>query len=173
MLTKMQFRTPVGALIAVANGSKLASLVFSDHWEGAVNRLETRFGPLALDGAFPSSVAARIDAYLTGDLDAIDGLAVDLDGTPFQWRVWSALRTIPAGETVSYQELAHRAGEPTAARAAGNANGRNPVAIVIPCHRVIHADGSIGGYGGGIERKRWLLSHEQRHARPARSYACA
>jgi methylated-DNA-[protein]-cysteine S-methyltransferase len=78
-------------------------------------------------------------------------------------RVWKALRTIPAGETLSYRELAQRAGSPGAVRAVGNANGKNPVGLVIPCHRVIHADGTIGGYGGGIPRKKWLLEHERTH----------
>jgi methylated-DNA-[protein]-cysteine S-methyltransferase len=173
MVTKTQFSTPAGTLIAVARGSKLASVVFSDHWADALERLEARFGPFAGEGTFPRAVGARIRAYLEGDVEAIAELAVDVDGTPFQGRVWEALRTIPAGETVSYQELARRAGDPAAARAAGNANGKNPVAVVIPCHRVIHADGSIGGYGGGIEKKRWLLAHEQKFARRARTYASA
>jgi methylated-DNA-[protein]-cysteine S-methyltransferase len=175
MLTKIEFNTPAGTLVAVAHGSKLAAVVFSDHWTEAAHHLERRFGRLELDlsAGFPHPLGASLRAYLEGDVEAIDRLAVDVDGTSFQERVWGALRTIPAGETVSYQELARRAGDPGAARAAGNANGRNPVAVVIPCHRVIHADGSIGGYSGGLEKKRWLLSHEQKHARRARPYACA
>jgi methylated-DNA-[protein]-cysteine S-methyltransferase len=85
---------------------------------------------------------------------------VDLGGTAFQQRVWAALREIPAGRTVSYGEIAAAVGSPTAVRAVGAANGRNPVPIVVPCHRVIRADGNLCGYGGGIERKRWLLEHE-------------
>jgi methylated-DNA-[protein]-cysteine S-methyltransferase len=88
-------------------------------------------------------------------------------------RIWKALRTIPAGETISYQELARRAGSPGAVRAAGNANGKNPVSLAIPCHRVIHADGSIGGYGGGIDRKRWLLEHESTHAAGGKGFRLA
>lgn len=173
MLTKTQFSTPAGTLVAVARGSKLAALVFSDHWADALERLEARFGRFGLERAFPATAAGHIRAYLDGDLEAIDELAVDVDGTPFQGRIWKALRTIPAGQTISYQELARRAGDPAASRAAGNANGKNPVAVVVPCHRVIHADGSIGGYGGGIERKRWLLRHEEKYARRPRAYASA
>jgi methylated-DNA-[protein]-cysteine S-methyltransferase len=95
-------------------------------------------------------------------LDAIDGLAVAARGTDFQRSVWRALRRIPCGETTSYGALAQRIGRPTAVRAVGHANGANPVSIVVPCHRVIGSDGSLTGYGGGIERKRWLLAHEQR-----------
>jgi methylated-DNA-[protein]-cysteine S-methyltransferase len=173
MLTEFQILTPAGTLVAVARGSKLVALVFRDHWGDALERLEAHFGKVARDGVFPKGVSACLGAYLEGDIAAIDGLAVDVDGTPFQKRVWDALRTIPAGETISYQELARRVGAPAAVRAVGNANGKNPVGVVVPCHRVIHADGSIGGYGGGIERKRWLLDHEQKHARRVsrRAYA--
>jgi methylated-DNA-[protein]-cysteine S-methyltransferase len=99
-------------------------------------------------------------AYFDGVLDALDSLPVDLAGTPFQRKVWSALRTIPAGTTKSYAALAETVGITGGARPVGTANGRNPVAIVIPCHRVIGADGSLTGYAGGLARKRWLLRHE-------------
>jgi len=169
MFTKIQIPCPAGTIVAVARGSTLASLVFSDHWPKEKEDLERRFGAIELGKSFPPKLAASLHAYLEGDVTAIDELAVDVEGTPFQMSVWKALRTIPAGETISYRELARRAGTPGAIRAAGNANGKNPVSVVIPCHRVIHADGSIGGYGGGLPRKRWLLDHEQRHARrPAR-----
>jgi methylated-DNA-[protein]-cysteine S-methyltransferase len=164
MFTKIEVPTPAGPLVAAARGAKLIGLAFSDHWPREQALLERRFGELAFGPSFPEKLAAGINDYLDGDVTAIDELDVDLDGTPFQMSIWKALRTIPAGETISYKELARRAGEPDAIRAAGNANGKNPVSVVIPCHRVIHADGSIGGYGGGLPRKRWLLGHELKYA---------
>jgi methylated-DNA-[protein]-cysteine S-methyltransferase len=93
---------------------------------------------------------------------ALDAIEVDTGGTPFQQRVWQELRRIPAGSTRSYSEVARAIGRPSAVRAVAAANGANPVSIVIPCHRVIGADGSLTGYGGGLHRKRWLLAHERR-----------
>jgi methylated-DNA-[protein]-cysteine S-methyltransferase len=101
-----------------------------------------------------------ISSYFTGDLTAIDILPVQTGGTPFQREVWRALRTITCGATVSYAKLAGQIGRPAAVRAVGLANGSNPVGIVVPCHRVIGSNGSLTGYGGGMERKRWLLEHE-------------
>jgi methylated-DNA-[protein]-cysteine S-methyltransferase len=101
-----------------------------------------------------------LSRYFGGELAAIDTLAVELNGTEFQKRVWQALRRIPSGSTLSYAELARRIGEPAAVRAVGAANGANPVALVVPCHRVIGSNGTLTGYGGGLERKRWLLDHE-------------
>jgi len=115
----------------------------------------------ARDGKPPREIAAALEAYFAGDLRAIDTLEVDPQGTAFQRRVWAALRTIPAGTTWSYAELARVVGQPTATRAVGAANGRNPIALVVPCHRVIASDGTLGGYGGGLEMKRWLLRHER------------
>lgn len=107
-----------------------------------------------------SGLRGILERYFAGDHGAIDTVAVELNGTDFQKRVWQALRRIPCGSTVSYAELARRVGEPAAVRAVGAANGANPVAVVVPCHRVIGSDGSLTGYGGGLERKRWLLAHE-------------
>jgi methylated-DNA-[protein]-cysteine S-methyltransferase len=101
-----------------------------------------------------------VRAYFEGELQALEDVRVESGATDFQRRVWSALREIPPGRTVSYAELARRIGSPTAVRAVAAANARNPVAIVIPCHRVIGADGGLTGYGGGLDRKRWLLEHE-------------
>jgi methylated-DNA-[protein]-cysteine S-methyltransferase len=101
-----------------------------------------------------------MDAYFRGELRAIDGLRVETRGTPFQRAVWTALREIPCGTTVSYSDLARRIERPSAVRAVGLANGANPVAIVVPCHRVVGAGGALTGYGGGLSRKRWLLAHE-------------
>ena len=101
-----------------------------------------------------------MSAYLNGRLDALDDIPVDTAGTSFQRRVWDALRSIPVGETRSYTAIAAGIGRPDAPRAVGSANGRNPVALIVPCHRVIAADGRLAGYAGGLERKRWLLAHE-------------
>ena len=117
------------------------------------------------DGADPFGARERLTAYFAGEIGAIDALPVDLRGTAFQRAVWTALRRIAPGTTITYSALAARAGRPAAVRAAGHANGRNPVSIVVPCHRVVGSDGSLTGYGGGLERKRWLLAHEG--ARPA------
>jgi methylated-DNA-[protein]-cysteine S-methyltransferase len=109
----------------------------------------------------PAGLTAPIRAYFCGELAAIEGLPVTLVGTDFQRTVWTALLGIPCGETWSYGQLAARIGKPKAMRAVGLANGANPVGIVVPCHRVIGADGSLTGYGGGMQRKRWLLEHER------------
>jgi methylated-DNA-[protein]-cysteine S-methyltransferase len=108
----------------------------------------------------PNGLTHAIRSYFAGELKAIDILPVRTAGTPFQETVWRALREIPCGTTISYAELAERIGRPTAVRAVGLANGSNPVGVVVPCHRVIGSNGSLTGYGGGIERKRWLLEHE-------------
>lgn len=109
----------------------------------------------------PAGAVSALGTYFSGgNLAALDGLEVELNGTPFQRRVWSALRRVRAGRTVSYSDLARAIGAPAAVRAVGAANGANPIALVVPCHRVIGADGSLTGYGGGLERKRWLLRHE-------------
>ncbi|MBV9266742.1 MAG: methylated-DNA--[protein]-cysteine S-methyltransferase, partial [Acidobacteriaceae bacterium] len=102
-----------------------------------------------------------VSRYFSGELEAINALPVRTAGTPFQREVWRTLREIPCGTTISYAQLAVRIGRPSAVRAVGLANGSNPIAIVVPCHRVIGSDGSLSGYGGGIERKRWLLEHER------------
>ena len=109
-------------------------------------------------------VTHAFEGYFNGDLTALDRLRVFAHGSEFQQSVWSALREIPCGETMSYGELARRIRNPKAVRAVGLANGANPIAIVVPCHRVIGSDGSLTGYGGGLERKRWLLAHEGKHS---------
>jgi methylated-DNA-[protein]-cysteine S-methyltransferase len=111
------------------------------------------------DGVFFKDVAAQLDAYFAGELSSFD-LEMNLLGTPFQQGVWDQLCEIPYGETISYGELARRVGNVNASRAVGLANGRNPIAIIVPCHRVIGTNGSLTGYGGGLERKTWLLEHE-------------
>jgi methylated-DNA-[protein]-cysteine S-methyltransferase len=125
-------------------------------------RLMTRlYGGVPVEaGPAPADVRAEMDAYFAGDLTALRRVPWAVVGTDFQKTVWRALLDIPAGTTTTYGALAARIGRPTAVRAVGLANGANPVGLVIPCHRVIGADGSLTGYGGGLERKRWLLAHE-------------
>lgn len=115
----------------------------------------------------PSGPRRSLEAYVAGDLSAIESIPVETGGTPFQREVWAALRRIPVGQTTSYGALAAQIGRPKAVRAVGLANGANPVGVVVPCHRVIGANGSLTGFGGGIERKRWLLEHEGALGTPA------
>ena len=112
------------------------------------------------DGCAPDAIRSGLETYFAGDLGALTKIRWRTGGTAFQRSVWTALCTIPVGETVSYRRLAERIGKPKAMRAVGLANGANPIGIVVPCHRVIGSDGSLTGYGGGLDRKQWLLSHE-------------
>jgi methylated-DNA-[protein]-cysteine S-methyltransferase len=151
--------SPVGPLTLVGSDLGLTGL----YMERQRHRpAEESFGP-ADAGPF-GAAAEQLAAYFSGELDTFD-LPLDPLGTPFQRTVWAALREIPYGETVSYGELAERIGRPSAARAVGLANGRNPIGIIVPCHRVVGAGGGLTGYGGGLERKRFLLDFE-RAARP-------
>ncbi|MBI2840703.1 MAG: methylated-DNA--[protein]-cysteine S-methyltransferase [Acidobacteria bacterium] len=152
--------SPIGRLVLAAGDHGLVALEFEDHWDVARKRLEHRFGTVS-NGQPLVETRAKLEAYFAGEVTALDEVAVDPQGTPFQLRVWKALRAIPAGRTASYGNIARSLGLPAgASRAIGAANGSNPVAIVIPCHRVIRSDGALSGYGGGVERKRWLLQHE-------------
>jgi methylated-DNA-[protein]-cysteine S-methyltransferase len=111
----------------------------------------------------PFGHSTTLKAYFDGDMEALERIPVVFGGTPFQNKVWKALRRIPTGTTLSYGALAKKIGEPKAVRAVGLANGSNPIGVVVPCHRVIGSDGSLTGYGGGLPRKKWLLEHEARH----------
>lgn len=127
--------------------------------------LQHRYGSGRLErvpGRTP--LADRIEAYFAGDVAALADVPAKPGGTPFQQAVWVALRDIAPGATATYGEVARRIGRPQASRAVGRANSLNPVALVIPCHRVIGSQANLSGYAGGLERKRWLLEHEQRHA---------
>jgi methylated-DNA-[protein]-cysteine S-methyltransferase len=115
----------------------------------------------------PSAACQALSAYFAGKIDALNDLPVVMTGTDFQRAVWAELRRIPVGETISYGTLAERIGRPTATRPVGLANGANPIPIVVPCHRVIGADHTLTGFGGGLHRKQWLLQHERLH-RPTR-----
>lgn len=157
--------TPAGAVrIAVAlddGGERVVAAAFAEHFDRVTARVRVRFAEAVwVEGE--SEAAAAVRRYLDGDLAAVDDVAVDATGTPFQERVWEALRTIPPGETRSYGQVAAAIGSPGAVRAVGTANGANPVWVLVPCHRVVRSDGTVGGYGGGPERKRWLLDHERR-----------
>jgi len=153
--------SPIGELIAVSDGVRLYALDFADCSERLRHLLQHYHGTCDLEwGADPDGAAAKMKRYFDGDLAAIEAIEVAAAGTAFQQRVWRALRLIPAGRTVSYGEFARVIGNSRAARAVGLANGSNPVAIVVPCHRLLGANGQLTGYGGGIWRKRWLLEHE-------------
>lgn len=152
------YDSPVGPVLLVSDGVALTGLYLNHP-------------PLPADGwredadAVPFPEARRqLDAYFAGDLRGAFDLPLALGGTDFQRRVWDELRGIPYGETISYGELARRVGDPKAARAVGMANGRNPISIVVPCHRVVGAGGKLVGYSGGLPRKSALLAHEQRQA---------
>jgi methylated-DNA-[protein]-cysteine S-methyltransferase len=160
-LQTARVETPIGALFLVVRGETLVAASFDGREDGMPRALERRFGPVCLEEhPDPGGIVARLRAYFKGDLAALDAIPADPGGTPFQQRVWTALRRIPVGTTLSYSMMARDIGDPDAVRAVGTANGSNPVPVVIPCHRVIGADGSLTGYGGGLERKRWLLVHE-------------
>jgi methylated-DNA-[protein]-cysteine S-methyltransferase len=159
--------TPVGELLLVTDdGGRLRATHFADHEDALRSRLRRQAGTADLVSApRPTAAAAAVDAYFAGHVHAIDALPVETGGTPFQRAVWAALRDIPCGTTVSYGEIARRIGRPKAVRAVGMANNANPVGVVVPCHRVIGAGGDLTGYGGGLDRKRWLLDHEARCVR--------
>jgi methylated-DNA-[protein]-cysteine S-methyltransferase len=156
-------RTPIGrfALVADEEG-RLRAAGFTDGHARMERSLRIGSGcdrPL-VPASNPGGLSAALAAYFDGDLSVLDRLPVETGGTPFQRDVWRALRRIPCGETRSYGQLAREIGRPKAVRAVGLANGSNPIGVVVPCHRVIGSDGSLTGYGGGIERKQWLLAHE-------------
>jgi methylated-DNA-[protein]-cysteine S-methyltransferase len=156
------WNSPVGALVVASHATAVCALEFADEWRRAERYLARRFGsPAVISDGDPAGAVPRLEAYFSGDLKALDDLAIDPRGTPFQMRVWRELRTIAPGQPISYRDLAERVGCASGFRAVGSANRLNPLAIVVPCHRVIGADGGMRGYAGGVDRKRWLLHHEQ------------
>ena len=152
--------SPIGPLTLVAADGVLTGLFMDDQRHRPD---QARFGVADPDGF--RAVEEQLDAYFGGERTAFE-VRLAMEGTSFQKRVWSALCDIPYGETISYGELARRVGNPNASRAVGLANGRNPIGIIVPCHRVVGSTGSLTGYGGGIERKRWLLDHERARVQP-------
>ena len=154
--------TPAGDALVMWDAASALRVFDWAGYEARMQRLLARhYGPVTpkADRA-PEHLREALAAYFGGDLASIDTIEVATGGTAFQRTVWAALRDIPAGRTESYGQLAARIGLPKAVRAVGLANGANPVGLIVPCHRVIGANGSLTGYGGGIERKRWLLNHE-------------
>jgi methylated-DNA-[protein]-cysteine S-methyltransferase len=156
--------TPIGELIVIADAQgKLRAIDWTDH-EARLTQLNDRYygkGRYTLTPKRdPGGLTSAMRRYFKGDIDVLGKLPVATNGTPFQTSIWRALRKIKDGTTISYAELARRIGKPKAVRAAGLANGQNPISIVVPCHRVIGSDGSLTGYGGGLPRKEWLLRHE-------------
>ena len=156
-----RIETPVGPMILVAKDG----VVLLFEFEGTPGRIERqmrrRFGDVVLEPATnPFGISDRIRSYFDGDIRSLDDLLTDGGGTEFERQVWAELRKIPAGTTVSYGQIARKLGDVQLSRAVGTANGKNPIAIIVPCHRVIGADGSMTGYGGGLRNKEWLLRHE-------------
>jgi len=165
-LSLERLNTPTGAILIITDDAqRVRAVEWEEHEPRMQILLRRHYGANAIrlsDVNCPSAARLALEAYFEGDMDALADLPVATDGTEFQHAVWQALRYIPVGHTVSYKVLAARIGRPNATRAVGLANGANPIPIIVPCHRVIGADGSLTGFGGGLDRKRWLLTHEAR-----------
>jgi O-6-methylguanine DNA methyltransferase len=162
---------PVGEILVAGTERGVCGLIVAAHAEmpSALDALRQYcpHAPLVPDAERLSNATKQLREYLAGERQMFD-VPLDLNGTPFQQRVWEALLAIPYGETVTYRDLAHLLGRPGGAQAVGGAVARNPVSIIVPCHRVLGSDGSLTGYAWGLHVKRWLLEHESRQsARPA------
>jgi methylated-DNA-[protein]-cysteine S-methyltransferase len=166
-----RLRTPIGELTLAADGDgRLRVLDWTDHQDRLERLLRLHYGRrgyVLASERDPAGLTTAVAAYFEGDLRRIEGLPVATGGTPFQRAVWAALREIPCGATAAYADVARRIGRPSAVRAVGLANGANPIGVVVPCHRVIGKGGALTGYGGGLDRKRWLLAHEAAAGRRA------
>jgi methylated-DNA-[protein]-cysteine S-methyltransferase len=162
-MERVRIDSPIGELTCLVRNGTLVGVAFdadADHG-GTIGYVRKRFPDEHVRDAHEAGgVRAAFDKYFAGDAAALDTLRVDPGGTPFQTKVWLALREIDAGTTWSYEDLARRVGSPAAMRAVGAANGANPIPLVLPCHRVIGKNGKLVGYGGGMARKAWLLRHE-------------
>lgn len=154
--------TAIGKMLMVTDGEFIRAIDWKDHETRMQRLLQRHYGKniRLYAPTRPSQAFHSLKAYFEGDMEMVKNLKPVTNGTAFQKKVWDELRKIPLGQTISYGELATNIGKPTAARAVGLANGSNPIAIVVPCHRVIGADLSLTGFGGGLARKQWLLSHE-------------
>lgn len=156
--------TPIGELIIIADGDgKLRTIDWTDHEARMKVLLDRYYGKgryTLTPRRDPGGLTSAMRRYFKGEIGVLNDLPVATSGTDFQTSIWKALRKIKDGTTISYGELARRIGKPKAVRAAGLANGQNPISIVVPCHRVIGSNGSLTGYGGGLHRKQWLLAHE-------------
>lgn len=167
-----RIESPIGVLTLVAGPDVLLALDFEECRDRLLAPLLARYPDVSMvEAADPNGYSGRIRAYLDGDLRAIDEIPVEPGGTPFQRSVWSALRAIPAGTATSYGALASKLGRPGASRAVGAANARNPICLVIPCHRLVSSTGTLIGYSGGLHRKRWFLAHEGVRLPPAVDWA--
>ena len=157
-----RLQTPIGTALLVTDADGiLRALDWEDHEPRMRELLRRQYGALAVDNAqAPDDVRAALSGYFAGELDRLSTIRWRVAGTAFQRQVWTALTTIPAGTTMSYGALAAKLNAPKAMRAVGHANGSNPISVVVPCHRLIGANGALVKYGGGLERKRWLLEHE-------------
>ena len=156
------FPTPTGTMLLLTDEHEnVRALDWEDYADRMHRLLRLQYGTVSLEPRDGISQARRaVEGYFEGALGTIDNLPVKTNGTAFQREVWAALRSVPTGQTTTYGALAVTLGRPKAVRAVGAANGANPIGIVVPCHRVIGANASLTGYGGGLERKRWLLRHE-------------
>ena len=160
-MQRVRIASPIGEIGCLVRDGVLVGVAFEGDEGGTFGHVQRRFaGEELRDAHEAGGVRAAFDRYFAGDAQALDALPVDPGGTPFQAKVWMALREIAAGQTWSYQDLARRVGSPAAVRAVGAANGANPIPLVLPCHRVIGKNGKLVGYGGGMARKAWLLRHE-------------
>lgn len=161
MIHLTTIESPIGALTIAARGAKVCMLHFGGDQAGARAALQRWYfdEPIELH-ADPAGCVTAMRAYFAGSVTALDGVEVEMNGTDFQKRVWAELRRVKPGTTTSYAAIATSIGRAAAVRAVGAANGANPVAVIVPCHRIIGTNGSLTGYGGGLERKRWLLAHE-------------
>jgi methylated-DNA-[protein]-cysteine S-methyltransferase len=161
MIRTAIIESPLGALTLAARDGRVCLLHFGAS-EASVRHALGRWYPHepVETHADPAGSRACLQAYFSGTLDALETITVELNGTPFQKRVWERLRGIRAGTTAAYADVARAISAPSAIRAVGAANGANPVAVIVPCHRVIGTNGTLTGYGGGLDRKRWLLEHE-------------
>jgi methylated-DNA-[protein]-cysteine S-methyltransferase len=154
--------TPIGTVLLVTDADGfLRGLDWEDHAPRLQGLLRLQYGAIELQEArAPHAVRSALSGYFKGDIDRLDGIEWRVAGNAFQSKVWNALPKIRPGKTMSYGAMAARLGSPKAMRAVGHANGSNPISVVVPCHRLIGADGSLVKYGSGLERKRWLLQHE-------------
>jgi methylated-DNA-[protein]-cysteine S-methyltransferase len=157
-----RLQTPIGVVLLVTDADgALRALDWEDYEPRMKELLRRQYGVVALrDARSPQATRTALSGYFKGDLDRLDTIEWRIVGTPFQRQVWTALPKIPPGRTMSYGALAAQLDSPNAMRAVGHANGSNPISVVLPCHRLIGANGSLVKYGGGLERKRWLLAHE-------------
>lgn len=162
MLTIRTTPSPIGPLTVAARDSRVCLLHFGEPDAGVRKALARWYPGVTLqDGTDPGGALTALAAYFSGTVEALDDLPVELNGTPFQLAVWTRLRSVRAGRTATYAEIAKAIGSPDAVRAVGAANGANPIALIVPCHRIIGSDGRLTGYGGGLPNKRWLLQHER------------